>query len=346
VPVYYGYNAILGAQSTVNGAPVNYAFGPTTGGTWTWSGDQTWFHVRENNGATVYNGDPTNEQVSPNEQIGQPGEQLAWVNGAYRQTIWDYTFTISSGTTTYRVAVIDIDFNNDDDLDDANEDGYFLVFPDGVPPAGASFTVGSITDNGAYVAHSTLGTNVVCFVAGTMIATERGEMPVERLRAGDLVLTRDRGLQPLRWTGSRRVVARGTLAPVVFRCGAIGNRRRLAVSPQHRMLVGDWRAELLFGETSVLVRAKDLVDDDRVVRVEGGFVDYHHILFDRHEIVYAEGVPSESFQPGAQALGALERECRDELLALFPNLGRTSGAPVAAARRSLKRHEAACLRAA
>ena len=71
----------------------------------------------------------------------------------------------------------------------------------------------------------------VCFAAGTRILTPRGEVEVERIAPGDLVLTRDHGLRPVRWTGSRRVDGRGAMAPVRIEAGALGNARALRVSP-------------------------------------------------------------------------------------------------------------------
>lgn len=349
--VYYGYNAIYGTQSTLNGLATNYAYAPPTGATWTYSGDQTWFHVREaRDSNTRYNGDgdsgtPSNEQINPRDGFGGSREQLAFVDGSYYQTIWDYTFSVTDGTDTYRVGVIDIDFNNNDFIDLETENGYYLVFPDGLPPPG-NYTVVGLTDNSSSTPHGSLGGSVVCFARGTMIETIDGPRPVEDLASGDLVLSKDHGPQRLRWNGRRTVPARGDLAPIAFARGAIGNRRRLLVSPQHRMLISDWRAELLFGEPSVLVRAKDMLNGAGVARIEGGSVTYHHILFDRHEIVYAEGVASESFQPGAQSLAGLAPEAAEDLLRLFPDLPDNPGVAGPAARPSLKSHEARCLLAA
>ena len=77
-------------------------------------------------------------------------------------------------------------------------------------------------------------TGVVCFVRGTAIMTAEGERMIEELEAGDLILTLDHGYQPIRWIGSTTVEAKGKLAPIVFEAGAMGNARRLKVSPQHR----------------------------------------------------------------------------------------------------------------
>ncbi len=343
--IYFGYqNTIFGSQSTVNGSAFDYNVGPPAGGTWSWSGSTTNFAVRENDGASQFNGDVTNEQVAAQEQFGGIGEQVVNIGGTWRQLIWDYTFEIfAPDGTVYRVAVIDVDFNNDSDLNDAGEDGYYLVFPDGVPPAGVTYTIGNIVENDSMTPHAGLGAQIVCFAEGTRIETPDGPRRVETLTEGDLVVTRDHGAQPLRWTGSRRVPALGPLAPIVIPAGRLDNDRDLVVSPQHRLLIGDWRAELLFGQTEVLVRASDLVDGDGIHRRPGGHVTYHHLLFDAHEIVYAEGCPAESLHPGPMTRSALCEEQRAEIEAIFPEIGARFEGFGPAARRSLKRHEAACL---
>jgi len=185
-------------------------------------------------------------------------------------------------------------------------------------------------------------TGVVCFASGTLIRTLRGDVPVEHLLPGDLVDTLDHGPQPLRWTGHRKVAARGKFAPIRIEKGALGNTRDLTVSPQHRMLIEGARAELLFGQAQVLIAALHLVDDKSIRRMEGGRVTYHHLLFDTHQIIFAEGAPSESFHPGDWSLGILGDAARAEVLSLFPALITHGYGP--AARVALKRHEAALMR--
>lgn len=158
-----------------------------------------------------------------------------------------------------------------------------------------------------------------CFTAGTMIATPEGKRAVEDLKAGDLVLTVDHGPQPLVWVGSTTVVSEGKLAPIRFEAGVFGLDRPLLVSPQHRMLVEDWQASYLFGLSEALVPAHTLVNDDTVTRVEGGEIEYFHLLFKQHEIVIANGAKSESYYPG-HALSASDRETQSEVLHLFPEL--------------------------
>ncbi|MEP2531976.1 Hint domain-containing protein [Shimia sp.] len=161
---------------------------------------------------------------------------------------------------------------------------------------------------------------VVCFTTGTQIITQQGQRPVEELQPGDMVLTMDHGFQPLRWTGRRTVPARGNMAPVLFQKGALGNEETLTVSPQHRMLVAGWRVQMHFGEREVLVPAISLVNGGSVRQVESAEVTYVHIMFDCHEIVYAEGIPSESFLPGEHGLSAMGKASRDEIYSLFPEL--------------------------
>ncbi|WP_353617624.1 Hint domain-containing protein [Roseobacter sp. TSBP12] len=153
---------------------------------------------------------------------------------------------------------------------------------------------------------------------GTLIDTPEGPKFIETLSEGDLVHTLDEGPQPIRWIGSRRVEATGTLAPIRIKAGALGNFRDLTVSPNHRMMIRGPKAEMLFGERDVLVAAKHLVNDDTIRCVPGGTVDYFHMLFDRHQIIFAEGCPTESLYPGQEALGAVDPAARAEILALFP----------------------------
>ena len=185
--------------------------------------------------------------------------------------------------------------------------------------------------------------NIICFTRGTMIVTDKGEKYIEDLVAGDKVLTKDNGLQELRWMGSRTVPATGTFAPIMIKAGAMANDRDLMVSPQHRMVVEGWKSELLFGEREVLAAAKHLVNNDTIFVKEGGEVEYFHMLFDTHEIVFANGAASESFHPGEVGISALSEASRDEVFALFPELRDDASSYGPAARTSLKGHEAKVL---
>lgn len=184
---------------------------------------------------------------------------------------------------------------------------------------------------------------VACFVEGTRIAVPAGEVPVERLRPGDPVLTRDHGAQVLRWVGRsvRRAVGRD--APVEIAAGTFGDHGAVLVSPCHRVLVEGARAELLFGEGEVLVKAKHLVDGRAVRLREGGEVTYLHLLFDRHEVVTANGLPCESYFPAPATLDGFDAEVREEVLRLFPALRDDPAGYGPLARMEVKGREAAVL---
>ncbi|MEM9811751.1 MAG: Hint domain-containing protein [Pseudomonadota bacterium] len=169
--------------------------------------------------------------------------------------------------------------------------------------------------------------SLLCFAAGTLIETPEGERPVESLLPGDFVSTLDHGAQPLRWRGVTTVRAAGELAPVVFEPGAFGNRRRLTVSPNHRMLISGSRAAAFDAPAGLLVPAHHLVDGDKVRRQMGGLVSYVHLLFERHEIVISDGALSESFAPNSSALDALSANTRAEILRLFPDLAQSAWPP-------------------
>jgi hypothetical protein len=321
MPAFFRYaNAIRGSQSsTTGGAPIDYRFAPS--GIWSWTGTRTPFVVEEaRNNETTFNGDPTNETIDRNLQIGRNRAQTVEVDGTDRQVIWDYTFTVTDGVQTWRVGVIDVDLNNNNTIEAGSENGYFLVFPDGMPPKDTDLTYVDIVENDDGVEHADLGAAVVCFATGTLIETEGGPRPVESLAPSDRVLTRNAGFQPLRWRSETHVIAREVLAPIVISAGVFGNTRDLIVSPQHAVLIRDWRAELLYGTAEVLVRAVDLLSYDGVYRKPGGLVGYHHLLFDRHHLVKAEGLWSESLYPGEIALTTLSEGARTELATLVPDM--------------------------
>lgn len=148
---------------------------------------------------------------------------------------------------------------------------------------------------------------VACFAAGTRIATVFGDLPVEQLRIGDAILTRDHGAQPVRWIGSARGRADGAWTPVRIEAGALGNglpRRPLLLSQQHRVLVRSAIAGRMTGDPEVLVAAKRLLGLPGIaLATDRDEVTYLHVLLDRHEILFAEGAPAESLlrKPGSDS---------------------------------------------
>ena len=190
---------------------------------------------------------------------------------------------------------------------------------------------------------------LVCFCTGAGIETPDGPVAIENLKEGDLVLTMDHGPQPVRWIGKRRVegaeiAADPELRPVLIRAGAMGPGapdRDVRVSPQHRVLISDRAARLTFGEDEILAPAKALRDGVRILTdARERATDYFHILFDRHEVIWANGLPTESFHPAEGALTGVDAVARNEILTLFPDLATDAWPP---ARPTLTVREASVL---
>lgn len=254
-----------------------------------------------------------------------------YVENEYEVVLFDaagnaYTMVGVSVTTGYSTTVVGV------------------MFDGAAPPAGTTLYYiqgqSSYTGTGQSTA---IGNATICFLRGTLIDTPQGRIPVQDLVAGDGVTTLDNGTQPIRWIGSSRVSGLGALAPIRIGAGALGNDRDLLVSPNHRMLLTGPRAELLFGEGEVLLAAKYLTADARIRPEPCPVAEYYHILFDRHEIIFAEGAPAESLHMGGEAIGALDAEARAEIAAIFPGLqARIAGL----SRPALTRFEAQVLMAA
>ncbi|MFU8835015.1 MAG: Hint domain-containing protein [Roseovarius sp.] len=319
-------------------------------------------------------GGPGNDKIE-----GGPGDDLIFA-GSGNDVIFsgagNDTINVGSGNNVAfggddrdTFTGFDPDFNNVAFGGNGGDDFDTLDFGDSVP-TGGSFTIrempvpggtgtnGKVTffdDDGkktGQIVFKNIENVVPCFTPGTLIATPRGEVPVEHLREGDRVITRDNGMQEIRWIGARSLdagdlMAAPTLRPVLIRAGALGNglpERDMLVSPQHRLLLTSERAALYFGEREVLAAARHLTGMAGIDEVQASGVTYVHFLCDRHEVVLSDGAWTESFQPGEQVMDGMGAPAREEIFTLFPELRDKAGiATYRAARRSLKRHEARLL---
>lgn len=194
---------------------------------------------------------------------------------------------------------------------------------------------------------------VICFTPDTRLATPHGVRQIRDLRPGDQILTRDNGAQEVLWTGHRRMsgarlYAMPHLRPIRFRAGALGIGRPdedLLVSPQHRMLVKGAAALALFNTPEVLVAAEDLVNDGTVT-VDHALreVTYVHVLLGAHNIVWANGLETESFHPSNTALDTVDPAQREMLLGLLPGIAENPHSYGDYVRRNISSSEAAILR--
>ena len=257
---------------------------------------------------------------------GDSNEQVQIDGGSFNAT----------ASQPYKIAVSFTDTNGDSHVEDFN----FFYTSDGgwhfIPEPGSQFSVGATL--GSYQSH-TVGwdyDDVVCFTAGTLIATPLGDRPVQDLRAGDMVTCQDGSDKPIAYVLQRRFTAKQLrnnekLRPVRITAGALGlglPKRDLLVSRQHRMLAKSKISKNKFGQEDALVAAIKLT------RLPGIFLDtqiqattYYHLGFDDHEIVFAEGAPAESLLHGDDADLDLDPDAHQELTWLLAGVGATRCAP-------------------
>ncbi|MEM9580499.1 MAG: Hint domain-containing protein [Pseudomonadota bacterium] len=198
---------------------------------------------------------------------------------------------------------------------------------------------GTITLIDGTVVNFTNIERIICFTPGTRIATPTGDVAAEKLRPGDLVMTADNGPQPLGWVGRSTVPAMGPFAPIRLAPNLTGARRPISVSPQHRMMICDWRAALMFDAQEVLVPAIHMLGFEGASVAYAHEATYIHLMLDAHEVIYAEGAPSESFHFAEEGLKALHPAARAELQLRYPQVAQDMRAHGPTARRVLKRWE-------
>ncbi|MBL4916390.1 Hint domain-containing protein [Szabonella alba] len=254
-------------------------------------------------------------------------------------------FVLTDGRAAYTATIIEV----------PDTGARLVMFLGGMPPEGRDLWIVRHMQGRAMapVQAAESGAGVICFAPGTRIRTAGGACLIEDLRPGDRIVTRDSGAEAVLWTGQRRMSgarlhAMPHLRPIRLRGDALGSGRPdqdLLVSPQHRMLLRGAAAQALFNTPEVLVAAEDLVNG-RTITVDHSLreVTYVHILLERHQVIWANGLETESFHPSNAALDSIAPDQRSGLLAILPEL---AGDPLAYgdfARRNLTAAEAAILR--
>lgn len=264
-----------------------------------------------------------NQCVAPHSEVGRPG---APVQLAARLTL------MAPDGDMVECLVLRLD----------DPEGQTFVLPLSPLAPKTDYTVIRATDEPGEVQLSEL----VCtsFARGTSIALADGrQVPIETLSPGDRVLTRDHGAQPVRWIGQATLRARGANAPVVVTAGTLGNSGDLVVGQHHRMFLYQRGTARVTETAELLVQAKHLVDGERVLLRPGGYVDYFSLVFDQHEIIYAEGIPAESLMVNEATLAHLPSELAEEVQARFPRLSHRQHFGTEASRHALGGRRAADL---
>jgi len=263
---------------------------------------------------------------------------------ALQEPLFDKNFVVTDGAATWDVSVIPGGAGRKP----------LLMFHEEIPPRNAElWVVRHNLDNALRGQPNREPGGVICFTPGTMIKTADGPRDVASLREGDWVQTKDNGLSEILWLGRRhvsgaRLMALPELTPVRLRAGSLDKDvpdAGLLVSPDHRMVLKGARAKALFNQDEVLVTARDLVNDHTIIRDHAlKSVTYIHMLLPQHEIVFANGVATESFHPASAALATMQAGDKARLFDQMPEIRETPQAYGDFARRVLDKSETAILR--
>lgn len=304
-------------------------------GTFTVSGAPSTMQVQDDDNVLDDESTTFGQSLDTSQQTLASSFDGTYAAGQVVRSVYKYTVVNNTTGETGTAYLIRI-YTGTDPSSPGGQDGpYYNAFDISVSP-GDSITLSS----GNYIGQAPYADLVVCFTQGTLILTNTGPKRIETLQVGDLIATRDNGYQPLCWIGKKTVPALGKVAPIHIAEGALGGNQHLIVSPNHRMLIEAAYSDMLFGETEVLVSAKSLCEAPGIKQIFGGLVTYIHLLFERHEIVFANGSPSESFFPGDSALDALSLDARNEIFELFPDLKDVQTRKLSeTARKCLKNYE-------
>jgi hypothetical protein len=346
---FCGTYVISWAQTEVDGVQAAPLHLLTIGASWRWVGDAV--RVDAPQTVLVLNGaegviDVRKRAAKMVKRLigaGLASPRAALADDDRDQTNDDQSFVVTDGRRSYLATLIPVP-----------DTGVQLVmFLGDVPPEDCDLWVVRVSLQHAVEPIGLSLGGVICFTPGTRIVTPDGTRRIEDLRPGDSIQTKDNGPQQVLWTGHRRMTgarlyAMPHLRPIRFRAGALGIDRPdedLLVSPQHRMLVKGAAALDLFHANEVLVAAEDLLNDrsiciDRTLRE----VTYVHVLMEHHQIVWANGLETESFHPSNSALETIDPAQREGLLNILPGLADDPQAYGDFARRNLTSSEAAILR--
>lgn len=238
-----------------------------------------------------------NFAIAPGSALGEPGADL----------YFDACLTLMStnGQTTEMLTLVEVDAT---DMVAA-----VYVMPLVTMKPRLAYSLVGIDRDSAQQRYAEMA--CVSFTRGTRIATASGaQKPVEELQIGDRVLTRDDGAQEVRWIGRSTTRAVGEFCPILIRAGALNNANDLLVSPDHRLFIYQRSDTLGAGRAEVLVRARHLVNGHSITRQEGGFVEYVQLLFDAHQIVYAEGIAAETLLVDTRTCAALPDGLAERLM--------------------------------
>ncbi len=322
---YRGTFVISWSQTEVDGLEAAPLVSLVTGAVWSWRGEA----LRVDGPSDILQLDDAEGAAELHERAARKVKRLigralsdpeSGTSDNFDAPLLHTGFVVTDGRNLFTITVI------------ATHSGTppLLMFVNDIPPQHTDlWVVDTQIEHQRDLVNDTPSAGVICFTPGTRIETPNGPRMIEDLRAGDMVSTRDSGAQPILWTGCRRLsgarlFVMPRLRPVRIHRGALADDRPeddLVVSPDHQILIEGQRAYDLFNEREVLVAAKHLVNESSItIDTSRRHVTYVHILLPQHEVLTANGIPSESFHPASADLDTLSPDDLSRLLAQFPDL--------------------------
>lgn len=345
---FSGTFVISWSQTEVDGLEAAPVQSLTVGASWSWRGDA----VRVDGAGHVLRLEQADGEAELRKRAARMVRRL--IGAAVTQTqdidavkvrmpLEESGFVVTDGAQSFAVTVIEVGHGAPP----------LLMFMDKMPPRGTDlWVVHHALDVLQLTTPERAGSGVICFTPGTRISTPDGPRLVEDLCEGDRVQTKDNGAQEVQWIGARRMTgarlfAYPKLRPIRFRPGALGVERpdqELIVSPDHSMLLRGDASRALFNTDEVLVAARDLVNGSTIaVDMALKEVTYVHLLLPSHQVIWANGIETESFHPAQADLTSLSTDDRKRLLQMFPALDYDPHTYGSSARRALTGSEAAIL---
>lgn len=345
---FLGTFVISWAQTELDGHWSSSLSNLEVGGTWAWTGDA----VRVDGAAGVLPLGPAKGMADLHKRaalsvrrfLGAVAAGTSSLDGIHvEDPLSEMAFSVTDGRSSWTVTIIEA----------AAGRPPLAMFIGRIPPRNTDlWIVRHNIDLDQRSRRSDAPGAVVCFTPGTMILTEDGPRRVEEIGEGCRVQTKDDGCEEVLWIGHRhisgaRLHVMPHLSPIRLREGALDKDvpdAGLLVSPDHRVVLRGPRARALFNADEVLVAARDLVNDHNIVvdRAVRG-VSYIHMLLPRHQVVFANGVETESFHPASAALATMEDVQLAGLFDRLPDLATDPHNYGSYARRVLSDSEAAIL---
>jgi len=347
---FRGTFIISWSKTEIDGLPVSPVSSLNAGATWAWFGEA----VRVDGPSDLLCLGRSEDDVTLHRKAAKTVHRLVGRvladDGPFiaeraddPDVIQDGTFTLTDGAQTYLATLIDVPGSKQP----------LLMFVNELPPKATDlWVVRCNLPKPKSMVPSFDEPGVICFTPGTLVSTANGLVPVQDIRPDDVLLTKDNGPQKIVWQGQRkmtgaRLFAMPHLRPVRLRADALGGGipdAELLVSPEHQIVLRGQAARNLFNEPEVFVQAKELVND-KTIWVDQNIreVTYIHLMFEQHQVIWANGVETESFHPAATCLDMVDPSQRQGLLDLVPELENNPMEYGAFARRRLTPSEAAIL---